>query len=144
MSRAFLTVAIGRALTQLGRAGAGLDWLAPSPDDAARGLELPEHLAAARVRWWARALDAVGRSAEADGVRRTLGRDYPGETFQRSLALLDEALRDGGELTPLLDELRCDAALGYDLARIEQRHAAAGSPRGAVGLAERVASETLY
>lgn len=97
-SRAFVRLALGRALVQLGQPEEAIEVLC-SPPPSFWQLTY-EHLQDARWRWLARALRSCGRVDEAADAVAGMR-----ESDQKLLAHLDVALATGRDPAALLDEL---------------------------------------
>ncbi len=105
LSRAFVALGAGRALAQTGSPVAALRWLS---DEGAPWELAPGHACAARRRWQAHALGALGRAEEAAAARADL--DHFGEGLGYDdpnplLARIDEAEERGGDPAPPLRAL---------------------------------------
>lgn len=125
ISMAFVHLAAGRALVQIGQPEEGMAQLG----DASSGVDweaVPAHLKWSRRRWLARAQDGLGRGGEADQHRASLrqsmastGNDHAREDFYQ-LAMIDQALRDGHDEKKLNFLIRSmlEGRYGYRIVRL--------------------------
>ncbi len=112
MSMLFVDTALVRAWVQVGRPERVLEL---GPATAVSQVLAPDHLRASRLRWEARALDALRRPMEADERRACLENGA-----YVALSRLDRALRDGLDPQPCLEALAAtDAA--PELSRLLRR-----------------------
>lgn len=108
----FVRLAAGRALTQANSPQRALDYLEDDED----WLPHAPHVEAARLRWLARALDAVGRAPDAERRRLDLHQmafdrnagNAPRLKGQYDLARLDVAIRTGAPTNEILQNLDDD------------------------------------
>lgn len=111
-SLGFVRVALGRAYVQAGRPDLGRDELRHAPETRA----LPLIAEGARLRWLALACDGLGETSAAEDARALLEarREPPyAWQFQATLARLDRARRDGGDLARLLEDVDAVAELAF-------------------------------
>jgi hypothetical protein len=110
---AFVLLAVGRALAQIGRPTEAIEHLGSEVPWA----HAPGHVQAARLRWLSFAQRAAGLSGQAASTLEAL--EHLGDVDQLHLARLDDALSQGtslGELSPLVQKL-LEAEEGGDEAR---------------------------
>lgn len=124
-SRAFLALAQGRALVQVGSHASGLEVLerASGPWDRA-----PAHVRDSRDRWRARALAVLGEQRRGQELRAALVH-RSGLPGLASLVRLDAALEGGEDGRGPVDELRGNADCGFDVERILAATPPAEGPR---------------
>lgn len=126
VSLAFVRLAAGRALLQVGRPGPALDQL----DDQATGVQWPAtpyHVQHSRLRWLARALDRCGRHTEAEQRRSQIPTATDFGLLARLDAHLDRIQQPPAaahsdvlpqELANLLDKLAQLEPEGYETRRL--------------------------
>jgi hypothetical protein len=115
-ARAFLHVAIGRALVLLSDPRRGLSWL---EDRAAPFGLAPPHARLAGMRWRAEALSELDREPAARALRdRVAAASGPGEESAIALlARVDRAAREG-RAGALMSEVEAHPLLGRELRRL--------------------------